>query len=476
MSPMAFDQTARGSELLLAMDPTSGTPLHTQLERALREAIRSGRFTDGTRLPASRILATELGCSRWVVVEAYQQLAAEGFLRTRAGGGTTVITPQAEQGGAHAVTPAPAAVPLLADFEPGLPDLAAFPRSTWLRAIQHTVRSLPPHHLDYGADAGVPQLRHILAEHLARTRGVRTDTDGVIVSAGVTHGLTLLCEVLRDHGHRQVAVEDPGWPRLSRAVRRAGLEPVQVPVDDEGLVVAALEHTTARAVLVSPAHQFPAGVVLSPLRRTALLAWAAACDGMILEDDYDAEYRYDRRPVAALQPQAPDHVAYLGTVSKTLGPGVRLGWLVPPPALRSGVLRLRECGDPVPATVDQLALAHLIESGTLDRHLRRTRVDYLARLTALRTALAEYLPDASIQGVDAGLHLTVHLPDDTDETALLQEARKHGVQITGLSQYSSRPSARPGLIIGYGKARPRQIAPGIAALATAYATVRGTRH
>ncbi|WP_186581606.1 PLP-dependent aminotransferase family protein [Streptomyces sp. BK340] len=472
---MAFDQTARGSELLLAMDPTSSTPLHTQLERTLREAIRSGRFTDGTRLPASRVLATELGCSRWVVVEAYQQLTAEGFLRTRAGGGTVVIAPQAERGSVSSAASAPAPVPLLVDFEPGLPDLAAFPRSTWLRAIQHTVRNLPPHHLDYGADAGVPQLRRVLAEHLARTRGVRADTDGVIVSAGVSHGLALLCEVLRDQGHCQVAVEDPGWPRLSLAVRRVGLEPVQVPVDDEGLIVDVLRGTTARAVLVSPAHQFPAGVVLSPARRAALLEWATACDGVILEDDYDAEYRYDRKPVAALQPQAPERVAYLGTVSKTLGPGVRLGWLVPPPALRSSVLHLRECGDPVPATVDQLALAHLIESGALDRHLRRTRVDYLARLTALRTALAEHLPAAHIQGVDAGLHLTVHLPEGTDETALIREARQHGVQITGLHEYSSGRPLRPGLVIGYGKARTRQIAPGIAALAQAYEAVCRTR-
>ncbi len=475
MSLMAFDQTARGSELLLSMDPAGSTPMHTQLEKALREAIRSGRFTHGTRLPASRTLAAELGCSRWVVVEAYQQLAAEGFLRTRAGGGTVVVVPRAEPGGTPPAHTEPAPFPLVADFEPGLPDLAAFPRSTWLRALQDTVRSLPPHHLDYGADAGVPQLCQVLAEHLARTRGVRTSPDGVIVSTGVTHGLTLLCEVLRDQGHRQVAVENPGWPRLGLAARRAGLEPVRVPVDDEGLDVDALSRTTARAVLVSPAHQFPAGVVLSPARRSALLDWADAYDGVILEDDYDAEYRYDRRPVAALQSQAPDRVAYLGTVSKTLGPGVRLGWLVAPPALRRGVLRLREYGDPVPATVDQLALAHLIDSGALDRHLRRTRVDYLARLTALRIALAEHLPDARIQGVDAGLHLTVHLPEDTDEAALVRRARGHGVLITALGDYHSGPTAQPGLVIGYGKARPRQIAPGIAALAQAYEAIHRTQ-
>ncbi|WP_307717537.1 PLP-dependent aminotransferase family protein [Streptomyces sp. V4I23] len=466
-----FDHTARGSELLLGMDRSSDTPMHVQLEGALRDAIRSGRFADGTKLPASRVLAAELSCSRWVVVEAYQQLTAEGYLQARAGGGTVVVSPPPPAGDIPR-TPVPAPPAVLVDFEPGLPDLAAFPRSAWLRALQHTVRSLPHHDLNYGADAGVPLLRRVLSEHLARTRGVRTDADGVLVCAGVTHGLTLLCEVLRERGHRQVAVEDPGWPRLSKAVRRAGLTPVQVPVDEEGLVVDALWRTSARAVLASPAHQFPAGVVLSPSRRTALLDWARECDAVVFEDDYDAEYRYDRRPVGALQGLAPDRVAYLGTVSKTLGPGVGIGWLVAPRELRPALVGLRDCGDPVPATLDQMALAHLIESGSLDRHLRRTRSSYVERLNTLRTALAEHLPGARIQGVDAGLHLTLLLPDDADEAALVREARRLGVLAAGLGAYHSGTSPRPGLVIGYGKVRRRQITEGIAALAEAYRTTR----
>jgi GntR family transcriptional regulator / MocR family aminotransferase len=473
---MAVHQSIRGSELLLDIDRSSGTPLHGQLENALRAAVRSGRLAAGTRLPATRVLAGELGCSRWVVVEAYLQLGAEGYLRARAGGGTVVAVQPAP-------APAPAPVrgrppdvppsPVVIDFEPGLPDLAAFPRSVWLRALQQTVRGFPSSGLDYGQAAGAASLRQALAGYLARARGVHAGADDIVACAGVTHGLTLLCEVLRGHGHRSIAVEDPGWPRLRNAVRRAGLDPLSVPVDGEGIVVAALRRLPARAVLVSPAHQFPQGVVLSAARRAALLAWARDRDAVIVEDDYDAEYRYDRRPVGALQGLDPLRVAYLGSVSKTLGPGVRLGWAVPPAPLLAAVLRLRACGDPPPATLDQLTLAQLIEMGSLDRHLRRTRATYLTRRDALLAALAEHLPGASAEGVEAGLHLLVRLPDDADEVALAAAARRLGVHVAGLAgYYHDLDAGGPGLVIGYGKAAEHQIADGVARLAAAY---RGTR-
>ena len=474
---MAIHQSIRGSELLLDIDRASGTPLHAQLENALRAAVRSGRLAAGTRLPATRVLADELGCSRWVVVEAYLQLGTEGYLRARGGGGTVVAVQPAPVPARRrppavlAVPPAPVAI----DFEPGLPDLAAFPRSAWLRALQQTVRGLPSGGLDYGQPAGAESLRQALAGYLARARGVHAADDDIVVCAGVTHGLALLCEALRRHGHRTIAVEDPGWPQLRNAARRAGLDPLSVPVDGEGILVAALQRLPARAVLVTPAHQFPRGVVLSAARRTALLAWARVRDAVILEDDYDAEYRYDRRPVGALQGVDPPRVAYLGSVSKTLGPGVRLGWAVLPGPLLASVLELRACGDPPPATLDQLTLAQLIETGSLDRHLRRTRATYLTRRNALHASLAEHLPGSAAEGVEAGLHLLVRLPADADEAALVAEARRLGVHVEGLAGYHHDLDAGgPGLVIGYGKAPEHQIAGGVARLAAAYrATRRG---
>ena len=477
---MAVHQSIRGSELLLDIDRASGTPLYVQLENALRAALRSGRLAAGTRLPATRVLAGELGCSRWVVVEAYLQLGAEGYLRARAGGGTVVAVHPAPGTARHRSTAAPAVpavppTPVVIDFEPGLPDLAAFPRSTWLRALQQTVRGFPSSGLDYGQAAGAASLRQALAGYLARARGVQAAADDIVACAGVTHGLTLLCEALRRHGHRSIAVEDPGWPQLRNAVRRAGLDPLSVPVDGEGILVAALQRLPARAVLVTPSHQFPQGVVLSAARRAALLAWARDRDAVILEDDYDAEYRYDRRPVGALQGLDPPRVAYLGSVSKTLGPGVRLGWAVPPGPLLAAVLQLRACGDPPPATLDQLTLAQLIETGSLDRHLRRTRSTYLTRRNALRAALAEHLPGSTAEGVEAGLHLLVRLPADADEAALVAGARLLGVHVAGLADYHhDLDVGGPGLVIGYGKAPEHQIAGGVALLAAAYRATRTT--
>ena len=472
---MAVHQSIRGSELLLDIDRASGTPLHVQLENALRAAVRGGRLAAGTRLPAPRVLASELGCSRWVVVEAYLQLGAEGYLRARAGGGTVVAVQPAQVPGRRRPPAVPAVPPspVVIDFEPGLPDLAAFPRGAWLRALQRTVRGFPSSGLDYGQVAGAASLRQALAGYLARARGVQAAADGIVACAGVTHGLTLLCEVLRGQGHRGIAVEDPGWPQLRNAARRAGLDPLSVPVDGEGILVAALERLPTRAVLVTPAHQFPRGVVLSAARRAALLAWARDRDAVILEDDYDAEYRYDRRPVGALQGLDPPRVAYLGSVSKTLGPGVRLGWAVLPGPLLAAVLRLRAGGDPPPATLDQLTLAQLIETGSLDRHLRRTRATYLTRRNALRASLAEHLPGATAEGVEAGLHLLVRLPADADEAELVAAARRLGVRVAGLADYHHDVDADgPGLVIGYGKAPEHQIASGVARLAAAYRATR----
>jgi GntR family transcriptional regulator/MocR family aminotransferase len=275
----------------------------------------------------------------------------------------------------------------------------------------------------------------------------------------------LIARLLRERGERTIAVEDPGFHLHRWCLERAGLRPVGVPVDADGLDVAALEETGARAVVVTPAHQMPTGVVLSPERRAALLTWAEAVDGLVVEDDYDAEYRFDRGPVGALQGLAPERVVYAGSASKSFAHGLRLGWLVLPGRLAEPVAYERLAADGGGPVLEQLALADLIARGDLDRHLRRTRREYRRRRAALLDAVAEHLPEAEVTGVAAGLHALVLLPEDVDEEALLARAGAAGVAVQGLGALRVRSGGRPGLVLGYAHLPPPAIARAVAALA-----------
>jgi GntR family transcriptional regulator / MocR family aminotransferase len=451
-------------ELLVALD-RSQPSLRVQIEEQLRDAVRAGRLGAGTPLPSTRGLAAELSVSRGVVVEAYSQLVAEGYLVAQQGGATRVA-----QAGAAAAAPAPPRGPAgrapRYDFRTGAPDVSLFPRAAWLASLRRSLQEAPDARFDYGDPRGAPELRTALARYLGRVRGVSCDAERVIVTSGMAQGMALFGRVLVERGERAIALEDPssGPGRLQLA--STGLATVAVPVDDEGLRVdrlAALGPAGPRVVMVTPAHQFPTGVVLSAGRRAALRDWAAKREGLVLEDDYDAEYRYDRQPVGALQGLAPEHVTYAGSVSKTLAPGLRLGWLVAPERLAEQLVAAKERDDLGTPVVEQLALADFLERGELDRHLRRTRAIYRGRRDALVAALERHLPGCVPTGVAAGLHLVVALPAGTDERALLAAARAAGIGLAGLSEHAVTP-APPALLLGYGRIAEPAIEAGVRAL------------
>ncbi|HEV2979845.1 MAG TPA: PLP-dependent aminotransferase family protein [Solirubrobacteraceae bacterium] len=462
---------AGSPELLVELRRGNGRPLRAQLEDGLREAARSGVLEAGARLPATRALAGDLGVSRRLVVDAYAQLLAEGYLTARPGAGTYVSDAASA---ASAPTRAHAPKPLAFDFFPGYPDLAAFPRRAWMRALRETLASTPAASLGYPDAHGAPELRLALAEHLRRVRGVVADPQRIVVCSGTAQALVLLARAL---GGPHLAVEDPGLPphRLILAEHGARLSPL--PVDADGARVGELPRIAAASgsiagVLVTPAHQSPTGVAMAPARRAALLEWAAAGSGYVIEDDYDAEYRYDRSPLAALQGLAPDKVIYLGTVSKTLAPALRLGWLVLPPALVDAVAQQRSIVDHGAPTIDQLALARLISGGAYDRHLRVARRSYRARRDALVAAVRRHLPGARVTGLAAGLHAIVRLARDFDAPALMRAAVERSLAVYPLSFAYMRPPARDdALVLGYANLSEQRIQRGVRVLAQSLADV-----
>ena len=415
------------AEVLVELNRSRPRGLRAQVEDELRDAIRSGRLTAGTLLPSTRALAADLGVTRGVIVAAYDQLLAEGYLASRPGSGTVVNA----KPGARAPTRRPAGddARVLVDFRPGLPDLGLFPRAAWLRATRAALQTLPDEQLGYADPRGLPELRRAVADYLGRVRGVSTSSDRVVICNGFAHGLGLVVRALQDSGRGLVGVENPGHDGPRTELEWLGARYRGVTVDADGIVVDDLRRSQARAVVVTPAHQYPTGAVLSAARRTAIAAWARDVDGYIVEDDYDAEYRYDRHPIGALQGVAPDRVIYSGTLSKSLVPGLRLGWLVLPPALLDPVVAHREATDHSSSSVTQATFARFLANGDLDRHLRRTRRIYRQRRDALIDALARWLPEATPSGVAAGLHLLVTLPADLDEALVTERALAAGVRV-----------------------------------------------
>jgi GntR family transcriptional regulator / MocR family aminotransferase len=462
-------------DLFVALDRTSPRGLREQLEGELRRAVRDGRLAIGTALPPSRVLARELGVARSVVVDAYGQLAAEGYLEARQGSGTRVrATHPREPSGDAALRRRPEAGPRLLG---GLPDPASFPRAQWQRHYRAAIGALSTSSLSYPDPRGHRALRAALAAYLGRVRAVVTTPENVQVCGGFTQGLALVCRALRAQGARRLAVEDPCFSYHRELIANAGLEPVPVPVDDNGVDVRALAALDEVAgILVAPAHSYPTGAVLAPQRRVELTEWARAADTLIIEDDYDAEFRYDRAPIGALQGLRPDRVVYGGSVSKTLSPILRVGWLAGPEWLMADLRREKLYDDLATGTLDQLALATFIESGDLARHLRRVRPVYRRRRDAALRALADHLPDATPVGVAAGLHLYVHLPPECDEHQVVHAARRQGVRLEGAARHwAQADAAPPALVIGYGMAAEPAIEQGIRALGAAYAvTVRGS--
>ena len=449
------------SGLLLEVDLT-GAARGRQAEALadqLRRAVRTGTLPIGTRLPASRSLAADLGVSRGVVVRAYDQLVAEGYLAGRRGSGTIVA------GGTDPSPPAPLR-PVTRSSNPGLPSGGTFPRVEWARCAARALATLTDAELGYGDPAGLPHLREELARYLGRVRAVLAPPERVVVVNGFAQASRLVAEVLRGGGTTRIAVEDPGSIGLRDQFTASGLTCVAVPVDGEGMQVDALAASGVRAVVVTPAHQFPTGAVTSPPRRHALLEWARSCGGLVVEDDYDAEFRYDRSPIGALQGLGPDVVLYGGSVSKTLAPGVRLGWLVVPEHLVATYRDAKYTADLARGVLDQATFAELLASGEMDRHIRRMAVEYRRRRDHLVAAVTASLPGWEVTGAAAGLHLVLHPPGGDDE-ALARQAQACGLDARALSRYSLGSPRWPGLVVGYGHQPPARLTAAIEALARA---------
>ncbi|WP_435857348.1 PLP-dependent aminotransferase family protein [Streptomyces longwoodensis] len=486
---------ALGSDFLqldIADAPPGG--MTAWLADRLRSAIADGRLPVGTRLPASRVLAEELRVTRGVVTEAYRRLSESGQIAGRGRGGTVVVAAPARPvppvteggdagqvgrseaegaaGGGAFFTASPhrdglvdalRGLPCRIDLSPGVPDLAAFPRTAWLRAERAVLAAATPADFGYGSPQGAPALRRAVVGWLARNRGIRAEPDEVVVVAGVAQALGLLTQLLRADGVDRVAVEDPGSLGARQQLEYGGLTTVPVPVDAGGLDVDALRAGGARAVLMTPAHQFPTGVVLDGERRRELLRWAAG-GGVVIEDDYDAEHRYDRPPVPALRSLLPDAVCYAGSVSKLLAPALRVGWLLVPPHLRDALVTAKRYADLGNGVLTQLVLARLMDSGELERHLRHVRRRHRRRRDVMLRAVEAHLPGARVHGAAAGLHLMVTFADGpgsrVPDTALAAAALARGVKAHPLSWHRLTPGP-PGLVLGYAAGAAHEIEEGI---------------
>lgn len=453
----------------MRLDRRPGETLRAALERAIRDAIREGALRAGVRLPSSRRLADQVGVSRGVASDVYAQLEAQGFIEMSARSAPLVASVSTAPAPA-AVHPKPAkARPPRYDMIATRPDVTLFPLSQWLAALKHATRKLPVSTLDYGDPRGEVSLRATLADHLGRTRGVVADPAQIIIVQGTAQGMDLLLRVLAARGARRVGVEDPSMELQHAQIVAAGLETIGCPVDHDGVDIGDLE---ADALILTPAHQFPTGAVLSGPRRRTVLTWAREQSGLVLEDDYDAEFRYDREPVRALQGLDPARVAYLGTVSKTLAPALRLGWIVVPEDLVDEAANVKLMLDVFSPALDQLALRALIESGDYDRHVRRARALYHERRDRLVAALATHLPEYPVTGIAAGLHAVLQLPAGCDDQAIVREARADGIRVECLSRFARNPdSDAAGLLIGYSRLHQASTNRAVAALARVIARV-----
>ncbi len=462
---MARTRTSSATELLIELQRDAPIALHAQVEQGLRNAIRSGRLTADSVLPSTRALADQLNLSRGVIVEAYEQLVAEGYLSSQPGGNTRVSARAADAPGAQSRQDS---IEPRINFWYGRPDVTEFPRQVWLRSIRRVLNEAPSDRLAYLDNRGASEARDALAAYLNRVRGTAADPERMVVCNGFAQAVGLVTWVLKSRGARRMAVEDPG-----QRDTHSHLEIVPVPVDDAGIDVAALARTDVDIVLVTPAHHFPTGAVLSAERRSALVAWARDRGTLILEDDYDAEYRYDREPIGAIHGLAPDEVIYAGTASKTLAPGLRLGWMILPADLVEDVATFKDQSDRGSPSLEQLAFADFLTRGEYDRHLRRMRPIYRARRDTLLRALREHLPELRPVGASAGLHVVAWLPDGVDEAALIARAAVVGVALTGVTpSHRIRRNGPGGLIFGYGMPSETEIEEGIRLIAAELAALR----
>jgi GntR family transcriptional regulator/MocR family aminotransferase len=448
-------------ELLLDFRAPRGR-LRQALREALRSAIQQGRLPAGTVLPASRCLAADLGVSRGVVSDTYDQLACEGYLAVRPRSAPVVAAVAA---GLPAATE-PRVPGWRFDFTATTPDVALFPRRAWVRAMQRAAASAPDGALDYGDYHGRPELRAELGSYLGRVRGVRIDPGRIVITQGFTQALDLVCHVLAGSGRATIAMETPSHPGLWATVRQSGLSLAGCPVDEHGLQPGTLPALGADAVVTAPAHQFPTGAAMTPERRVALLRWAHTHHGPVIEDDYDADFRYDRTPIGAIQGLDPGRVAHVGTVSKTLAPGARLGWISAPADLADQLVARKSAADSGSPAFDQLALPNLLASGEYERHIAAARRAYRRRRDLLVGRLAAKLPGLQALGAAAGMQLLLPLADTADDVALAETAAAQGINISPLSPLHLVPSAQRGLLVGFGRLPEHKIPATVDALSS----------
>jgi GntR family transcriptional regulator/MocR family aminotransferase len=447
----AWANSAESRSSVLGMD------LHLELGRsglraglmdALREAVRSGRLVSGTRLPSSRSLAADLGIARNTVADAYAELVAEGWLTAQQGSGTRVAK-RTEPRRAAPAAPRTRPTPRRPSYSllPGAPDLSEFPRKEWLSAARRALTSAPHDAFGYGDARGRMELRTVIAEYLARSRGVYATPERVVICAGFHHGLMLAAQALRARRVRAVAIEAYGIDLYRDVLTSAGLRTPALPVDERGARTDDMARLRGvGALLLTPAHQYPTGVALHPDRRAAAVDWARATGGLILEDDYDGEFRYDRQPVGALQGLDPERVVYCGSASKSLAPGLRLGWMVLPEELISEIVAAKGHGDYMSSSLEQLTLAEFIASGSYERHVRAMRLRYRRRRDQLVTALAERAPSIRVTGIAAGLQAVLQLPPGT-ERSVIQAAAWQGLAVSGMADSrfdTAGPDRQPG--------------------------------
>ncbi|MET7923752.1 PLP-dependent aminotransferase family protein [Streptomyces sp. NPDC005349] len=436
----------------LHLDLSGAGSRRAALMGALRDAVRSGRLAPGTRLPPYRSLAADLGVARNTVADAYAELVAEGWLTARQGSGTRVAE--------RARPPAPGRTPKKGptrthgprhDLRQGTPDASSFPRAEWAAAYRRALQAAPNEAFGPGDPQGRVELREALTEYLARARGVRTEPDRIVICSGFAHALRLLFDgrVLRG----PLAVESYGLGFHREILTAAGVRTLPLTLDEHGACVGELTAgaSRARTALLTPAHQFPTGGPLHAERRTAVVDWARARGGLIVEDDYDGEFRYDRRPVGAVQGLDPERVVYVGSVSKSLSPALRLGWMVLPQGLVGDVVVAKGEREAWASVPDQLALADFLVSGSYDRHVRRMRQRYRGRRDRLVEALAERAPGVAVTGIAAGLHAVLRLPPGT-ERSVVKAAAWGGVALDGLAEFRHPEATMPhadGLVVGY---------------------------
>ncbi|HEX5860182.1 MAG TPA: PLP-dependent aminotransferase family protein [Microbacterium sp.] len=461
---MPMKWTASDLVLSIELGRTARGDRGRTLQHGLRDAVRAGRLASGEVLPGTRELALALRMARGTVVEAYEQLIAEGYLDARSGSGT-VVSPGAARAAADPPGTHPIAPAFAIDLRPGVPDLGSFPADDWAWALGRAARQATRADLGYGNAVGHPFARHAIAAALRRTRAAETTPSHIVLGSGFAQGVSLVLRALAEGGARTLAVEDPGDRSIDPIARGFGMEVVGVPVDGEGMDVAALAASPADAAIVTPAHQAPTGAVLSPSRRAQLIAWADRTGGWVLEDDYDSEFRYDRQPVGALQGIAPDRVILLGSTSKTHAPAIRLGWVAAPASLLPALTAGKEAADRGSSALDQYAFGLLLDSGRHDRHVRAMRAVYKRRRSALVAALAEAAPDLRLTGLDAGFHGLLRLPAAADEDAVVRGAAERSLAVRGLSGFSLAPPAAPTLAVGFGNADEERIVAGVRVIA-----------